>query len=169
MTTFRMKKNYDFSQGVKNPYLNPIIVSVNIENVHDVGKSLRCDAFVDTAASLMVLPATWKDGLGKLESTGTIELETTIRGTMKGEAWGPVRIQIEGFRPIHTEVVFVEVTPGVGVFEPLLGHIVLAQSQAGVDRLGNRLIPIKYMDLKCFQNTSHRRFRANSQAVQVVV
>jgi hypothetical protein len=143
-----MKKNYDFSQGVKNPYVKPIIVSVNIENIRDVGKSLRCDAFVDTNASLMVLPATWKDRLGKLESTGTIELETAVRGTMKGEAWGPVRIQIEGFRPIHTEVVFVEAKPNVGEFKPLLGNIVLTQSQAGVDVLGHRLVPIDYLDLK---------------------
>jgi hypothetical protein len=143
-----MKKSYDFSQGVKNPYLKPIVVSVNIENVRDVGKSLRCDALVDTNASLMVLPAAWKDRLGRLEATGILELETATQGRVKGEAFGPVRIQIEGFRPIHTEVVFVEVKSGVGEFEPLLGDIVLAQSQAGVDVLGHRLVPIRYMDLK---------------------
>lgn len=143
-----MKKSYDFSQGVKNPYLKPIIVSVKIENVRDVGKSLRCDAFVDTDASLMVLPAAWKDRLGGLEATGIIELATAIRGRVRGEVCGPVRIQIEGFRPILTEVAFVEVKPDVGEFEPLLGHIVLAQSQAGVDMLSHRLVPIKHMDLK---------------------
>ena len=164
-----MRENYDFSQGVKNPYLKPIIVSVNIENVRDVGKSLRCDAFVDTAASLMVLPGAWKDRLGKLESTGTIEVETADWGRLKGEACGPVRIQIEGFRPIYTEVIFVEAKANPGEFEPLLGSIVLAQSQAGVDMLGNRLVPIKYMDLKCLTNTSHCLSRAGSQGVQVVV
>lgn len=51
-----MKKSYDFSQAVKNPYLKRIIVSVNIENVRDDSRSLSCDAFVDTAAVLMVLP-----------------------------------------------------------------------------------------------------------------
>jgi hypothetical protein len=30
----------------------------------------------------------------------------------------------------------------------LLGHLVLAQSQAGVDVPGHRLVPIKHMDLK---------------------
>lgn len=104
-----MKKSYDFSQGVKNPYLKRIIASVNIENALDVSKSLSCDAFVDTEVSLMVLPAAWKSRLGGLEATGAIELETSIRGRMKGAVCGPVRIQIEGFRPIHTEVVFVEV------------------------------------------------------------
>jgi hypothetical protein len=143
-----MKKSYDFSQGVKNPYLKPIIVSVNIENVRGVGKSLRCDAIVDTNASLMMLPAAWKNRLGRLQATTIIELEAANRGRMKGEVCGPVRVQIEGFRPIHTEVVFIEVKPNVGEFEPLLGHIVLTQSQAGVDMLGHRLVPIKFMDLK---------------------
>ena len=143
-----MKKNYDFSQGVKNPHLKPIIVSVKIENVRDIGKSLRCDAFVDTAASLMVLPAAWKNRLGRLEATGIIEFETANRGRMRGEGCGPVRIQIEGFRPVHTEVVFVEAKPNVGEFEPLLGITVLTQSQAGVDPLRRRLVAIKHMDLK---------------------
>lgn len=143
-----MRKTYDFSTAVKNPYLTRIIVSVNIENVRVVSKSLRCDAFVDTDASLLVLPTAWRDRLGRLEATGIIELATTIRGRMKGEVYGPVRIQIEGFRPILTEVVFLEVKPAVGEFKPLVGHIVLAQSQAGVDVTGNRLVPIKHMDLK---------------------
>jgi hypothetical protein len=59
-----MKKSYDFSRGVKNPYLKQIIVSVKIENVRDVSKSLSCEAFVDTDVSLMMLPAAWKDTLG---------------------------------------------------------------------------------------------------------
>lgn len=92
-----MKKSYDFSEAVRNPYLKRIIVSVKIENVRDVSKRLSCDAFVDAHASLMVLPAAWKDRLGQLESTRTIELEST-QGTIKGEVCGPVRIQIEGFR-----------------------------------------------------------------------
>lgn len=77
MTTFgsfisKMKKGYDFAQGVKNPYLKRIIVSVKIENALDVSKSLTCKAFVDTYTSLMVLPAAWKHRLGELESTRTV-------------------------------------------------------------------------------------------------
>ena len=33
-------------------------------------------------------------------------------------------------------------------FEPLLGYIVLEQSQAAVDMLGHRLVKVKYLDLK---------------------
>ncbi len=121
---------------------------MKIENVRDVSKSLRCDAFVDTDALLMVLPAAWKHRFGELESTGTINLETATQGAIQGEVCGPVRIQIEGFRPISSEVLFVDMQPEDGEYEPLIGHVVLAQSQAGVDVLGHRLVRIKHMDLK---------------------
>jgi hypothetical protein len=38
--------------------------------------------------------------------------------------------------------------PENGIYEPLLGYIVLEQCQAGVDMLGHRLVHIKRMDLK---------------------
>jgi hypothetical protein len=144
----KMKANYDFSTAVKNPYLKRIVVSVKIENARDVSKGFVCDSFVDTSASLMVLPAAWKDRLGDLESTRTIEVKTSILGTLRCEVCGPVRIQIEGFRPIFNEVAFVEMKPADGEYEPLIGYIVLEQSQAAVDMLGHRLVPIKHMDLK---------------------
>jgi hypothetical protein len=58
----RMKASYDFSSGVKNPYINRvrgpksmgrIVASVRIDNASDLSKGLRCDALVDTGASLM--------------------------------------------------------------------------------------------------------------------
>lgn len=125
-----------------------IVSSVTITNISDSPKSLRCDALVDTGASFMVLPNAWKDRLGELEVVDTIALETATQATVEGEIRGPVRIQLEGFRPIFNEVLFVEMTPPDGIYEPLIGYIVLDQSQAGVDMLGHRLIPIKHMDLK---------------------
>ncbi len=125
-----------------------IIASVKIENVLDDSKSLRCDALVDTGASFMVLPSAWRQRLGDLETTTQIEMETATQETIKGEVCGPVRIQIEGFRPIHTEVSFVDMKPKDGEYEPLIGYIVLEQSQAGVDILGHRLVQVKHMDLK---------------------
>jgi len=125
-----------------------IVASVKIENVSDASKSLRCDALVDTGTSFMVLPSAWKDRLGDLVSIGAIELETATQETVMGEVCGPVRIQIEGFRPIFSEVLFVEMKPEQGEYEPLIGYIILEQSQAGVDMLGHRLVQIKYMDLK---------------------
>jgi predicted aspartyl protease len=125
-----------------------IIASVRIDNASDLSKSLRCDALVDTGASHMVLPTAWKERLGSLDSTRTIELETTTQQIITGEVCGPVRIQIEGFPAIYNEVSFVEMKPEDGEFEPLIGYLVLEQSQAGVDMLGHRLVHIKHMDLK---------------------
>jgi hypothetical protein len=143
-----MKKSYDFSNGIKNPYLKQIVVSVKIENPGDVSKSFGCNALVDTKVSLLVLPSEWKDRLGDVESTRTIEVETSAAQEFSCEVCGPVRIQIEGFRPIFNEVAFVEMKPADGEYEPLIGYIVLEQSQAAVDMLGHRLVPIKHMDLK---------------------
>jgi predicted aspartyl protease len=130
-----------------------IVASVRIANVSDTSKQVRCDALVDTGASHMVLPRAWKDRLGELESTTTIELETATQQIItqqiiNGEVAGPVRIQIEGFRPIYNEVAFVDMDPEDGEYEPLIGYLILKQSQAAVDMLGHRLVPIKHMDLK---------------------
>ena len=125
-----------------------IVSSVTITNITDPSINLRCDALVDTDASFMVLPNAWKDQLGDLETIETISLETATQDTIEGEIRGPVRIQLEGFRPIFNEVLFVEMNPEDGIYEPLIGYIVLEQSQAGVDMLGHRLIPVKNMDLK---------------------
>ena len=125
-----------------------IVASVKIDNVYDASKSLRCDALVDTGASFMVLPKAWRDRLGKLEATTQVEMETATQETIKGEVCGPVRIQIEGFRAIYSEVSFVDMQPEDGEYEPLIGYLVLEQSQAGVDVLGHRLVRTKHMDLK---------------------
>ena len=39
-------------------------------------------------------------------------------------------------------------TPADGEYEPLIGYVILEQSQAAVDMLGHRLIPVGRMDLK---------------------
>ncbi|MBI4552468.1 MAG: hypothetical protein HY710_09405 [Candidatus Latescibacteria bacterium] len=125
-----------------------ILSSIKVDNLFDPSKSIRCDALVDTGASHLVLPSAWKDRLGDLETIQTVDLETATQTTVQGAICGPVRIQIEGFRPIYSEVVFVEMHPEDGVYEPLIGYLVLEQSQAAVDMLGHRLIHVKHMDLK---------------------
>lgn len=125
-----------------------IISSVKIENLTDPAKSLRCDALVDTGASYMILPRAWQDRLGNLEEIETLEMQTATQETVQGSIRGPVRIQIEGFRPIYNEVCFVDMKSDNGAYEPLIGYIVLEQCQAAVDMLGHRLIHVKRMDLK---------------------
>ena len=103
---------------------------------------------VDTGASHMVLPAAWRDRLGDLEQVATVALETATQDTVQGTICGPVRIEIEGFRPIFNEVLFLDMTLADGEYEPLIGYVILEQSQAAVDMLGHRLIPVGRMDLK---------------------
>ena len=125
-----------------------LVASVKIQNIGDAAKNIRCDALVDTGASFMVLPTAWKNRLGDLQSIRQVELETATQENVTGEVCGPVRIQIEGFPPIFSEVLFIDMVPANGMYEPLIGYIILEQSQAGVDMLGHRLIPLKHMDLK---------------------
>ena len=125
-----------------------IVTSVSIENGSGASQALRCDALVDTGASFLVLPGVWRDRLGALASSAEIEVETATQETITAEVCGPVRIQIEGFRAILSEVVFVDMKPANGNFEPLIGYIVLEQSQASVDMLGHRLVPNTHIDLK---------------------
>ncbi len=46
------------------------------------------------------------------------------------------------------EVLFVEMKPQNGTYEPLIGYIILEQCQAAVDMVGHRLVHVKRMDLK---------------------
>ena len=125
-----------------------IIASVIISNPLDKDKTFRIDALVDTGASHMILPMEWRERLGNIEEIRTVELETATQKTEPGSVCGPVRLQIEGFKPIFTEVVFIKMEPEQGEYEPLIGYIPLEQSQAAVDMLGHRLIYVKRLDLK---------------------
>ena len=125
-----------------------IVTNVVISNVSDAAASLKCDALVDTGAAYMVLPTAWKSRLGNLEITRTVELELGNQSRATGEVCGPVRIEIDGFPPIFNEVLFVDMAPSNGSYEPLIGYVILEQSQAAVDMVGHRLIHVKKVDLK---------------------
>ena len=125
-----------------------LVTSVKIENVSDANKVIRCDALVDTGASFMILPVAWKDRLGKLEQIRTVHAETATQQVIECKICGPVKIQMEGFDPIFSEVMFVEMQPEDGIYEPLLGYLILEQSQAAVDMVGHRLMHVKHTDLK---------------------
>src|SRR2546427_12235933 len=99
-----------------------IVASVKIENTTDASKTLRCDALVDTGESFMVLPTAWKDRLGRVEAIREIEVETATQETVPSEVRGPVRIQIEGFKPIFSKVLYVEMKTSKGDYERLIGY-----------------------------------------------
>lgn len=96
----------------------------------------------------MVLPRAWKERLGALQSTQTLPMETATQEVFEAEISGPVRIEVEGFRPIHSEVAFVDMQPKNGDYEPLIGYLVLEQIPAAVDIIGHRIVPVKHLDLK---------------------
>ncbi len=125
-----------------------IITSVSLQNLSSPDRRIRCDALVDISASHVVLPSAWRDRLGDLEELDTVELELANQQAIEGVVCGPVRIQIEGFRAVYNEVLFVDMVPEDGVYEPLIGYIVLEQSAAAVDMLGHRLAHVKRMDMK---------------------
>jgi hypothetical protein len=77
-----------------------------------------------------------------------IDCEIATQKLVKDEVCGPAEIRIEGFDPIYGEVMFLDREPQDGVYEPLIGYIVLEQSQAAVDILGHRLVHVKRTDLK---------------------
>lgn len=80
-------------------------------------------------------------------------VQTATQHVVTGELCGPAKIQVEGFRAVYNEVLFVEMQPADGFYEPLLGYLVLEQSGAAVDILGHRLLHVKYMDLKAFAHS----------------
>ena len=125
-----------------------IVTQVRITNALDPSHEIQCEALVDTGAAPLVLPKAWKDRLGKLGSSQTKEFEPADQKTISGEVAGPVQIQIEGFRSVYNEVVFLDMEPVEGRYEPLLGHLILEQSNVAVDMVGHRLVPVKYIDLK---------------------
>jgi hypothetical protein len=75
-------------------------------------------------------------------------METADQRMIRGEVCGPVRVQIEGFDPVLTEVVFLDMEPVNGTHEPLIGYIVLEQSRAAVDMVNHRLLKGRALDLK---------------------
>ncbi len=125
-----------------------IVANVRIANLLQAEAVIACDALVDTGSAYMVLPKTWKDRLGTIRTVREIDYEIATQRLVRGEVCGPVEIKIEGFEPIYSEVLFLDMEPQDGVYEPLIGYIVLEQAQAAVDMLGHRLIHVKKTDLK---------------------
>jgi len=125
-----------------------IVSNVKITNLLEGKTAITCDALVDTGAAYMVLPKAWKERIGKINTVREIDCETATQEIVKGEVCGPVEIKIEGFEPIYSEVLFLDMKPVDGTYEPLIGYIILEQSQAAVDMLGHRLVHVKKTDLK---------------------
>lgn len=125
-----------------------IVVQVTVANPIDKAKSRTFDALVDTGASLLTLPMSWKKDFGNLAETRKAKVEFGDQNIKEVDICGPVSIQIEGFQKIFSEVVFLEMNLLIGTYEPLVGYIPLEQSGILVDMLGHRLKAAQSLDLK---------------------
>lgn len=131
--------------------MDRIVAQVKVTNLFDEGTTIECGMAVDTGVPALFLPSSWKERLGKFQRSEPVNLQLANQDVVKGEACGPVEIEIEGFRPVSNEVVFIDKVSGTTAAEqqiPLLGTVILAQAQAAVDMLGHRLVPVPYLDLK---------------------
>ncbi|MYE23323.1 MAG: hypothetical protein F4Y01_05190 [Gammaproteobacteria bacterium] len=125
-----------------------IIAQTKITNLSDESKSIRCGLFVDTGAGALILPAAWKEQLGDFLYSEPVELQLANGDVVRGQTCWPAKIEIDGFRPVSNEVIFMGGEDEDDLQEPLLGYVILEQAQAAVDMLGHRLVPVKYIDMK---------------------
>lgn len=95
-----------------------ITVEATIENGTDSSFRLRCGALVDTGAAYLTLPNAWRDRLGQLTRLDTVDVETAPQAVVSGDICGPVLLRLERFRPVLTEVLFIEMEPTDGQYEP---------------------------------------------------
>ena len=128
-------------------FMGRIVTSVIVENV-PATRAVRIDALVDTGAGYLTLPMAWKERFAAFALEEEVALQTATQQVVSGTVCGPALVRIEGFRPIHSEVLFVEMEPEEGEYEPLLGYIPLKQCGAAVDLIGHRLLPVRYIDAK---------------------
>jgi predicted aspartyl protease len=144
-----------------------IVTSVKAASFENLEKEIEITALVDTGAMYLTLPMQWKDRLGDFGDIRHQDCYLADGSCIKSLIAGPVRLKIEGFDNIYTDICFVDMKPdSSGHFEPLLGCIPLEQSQAAVDMLGHRLLKLKGVDLKGFQLTPSERSVLDAKSVQ---
>ena len=132
--------------------MGQIIVPVTVSSVFPPEQSVSFDALVDTGADYLVLPESWRDRFGALQSTRDVEARLADGKVICTEVAGPLRIEIGGgFRPIHMDVVFLHMAEEDA--RPLLGHFVLQQAQAAVDMQNHCLRKVPYISCKLAATT----------------
>jgi len=126
-----------------------IIAQTTVTNHYENSKSIECGMLVDTGVGALILPTSWKPRFGRFHHSEPVRLMMANQEVVDGEACAPVEIRIEGFRPVWNEVVFLDADSSEdGDFEPLLGHVILGQALAAVDRVNHRLVSVPHIDLK---------------------
>ena len=125
-----------------------VSTNITVSSLAKPKQAIRCKALVDTGSAFLTLPSDWKNRFNSLDRLREVTVELGNQTKTAAEVWGAVRLEIEGCKPIYTEVLFIDMVPDEGKYEPLLGYIPMEQSQVAVDMATERLVPVKYVDLK---------------------
>lgn len=141
-----------------------VFVPVRVTNVLEPSAAIGFDGLVDTGTFGLILPTAWKEGLGVLPAIANVEVETADQRVVTAEICGPVRIEVAGFRKIVGEVVFIDMEPRGGSYEPLVGYTVLELAGIAIDLVGHRLVGRKFYDAKLLTARSDGAPRARPRA-----
>ncbi len=130
-------------------WMGEIFVGLTIENVLRPQHRIVCRGMVDTGAFGLILPAAWRPRLGELPDATAIDLEMADQRVVTAEIVAPVSVQLDGFRRVNSEVIFVDMEPRPdGTYEPLIGYTVLELANVTIDMRRHRLVARKYYNLK---------------------
>ncbi len=131
------------------PEMGRVDVALTIENATDPSRRVETVALVDTGATGLFLPLAWKERLAPLWTHAVVDVEMADQRVATGEVCGHVVIQIDGFRRMTGEAIFVDMQPRAdGSYEPLVGHVVLQACNLMVDPVDHCLVARKYYDLE---------------------
>ena len=129
--------------------MGEIYVNLTVENRRESGGAVSCRAMVDTGAFGLILPSAWKAQLGDLPELTLVDLEMADQRVVTAEIRGPVIVQLEGFRRVSSEAIFVDMAPRAdGSYEPLVGYTVLELANVVIDMRRHCLVAKKYYKLK---------------------
>ena len=113
-----------------------------------IPKKLECDGASGYRLGLHGSAEGVAGAIGQTQGNSGNRLRNGHPSTGQSAVCGPVEIRVEGFAPVYGEVLFLDMQPTDGIYEPRLGYIVLEQCQAAVDMLGLCLVHLKKTDLK---------------------
>lgn len=95
-----------------------------------------------------MLPSAWRERLGSPRVLRRVQAELATQENVEADICGPVLVRVEGFDWVGTEVMFLDMHPRDGGYEPLLGHLVLEHCGAAIDMQNHRLVSVRAIDLK---------------------
>ena len=101
-----------------------VYVQVKIRNLFDDSRVVDCNPLVDTGAAHLTLPTAWKERFGDIKFIRKVDMRipTTQEwyiGLKFADRW---KFSRKPFDPVYGEVMFLNMKPDHGLYEPLLGY-----------------------------------------------